>query len=75
MRFGRCSKGLRRVRRSRTGEAVFALALVSSQIEGPVTTFRIKAPMDCVVVMSACPQDIVPIDALNPVEVGFVVTG
>jgi uncharacterized protein len=51
------------------------LALVSSQIEGPVTTFRIKAPMDCVVVMSACPQDIVPINALNPVEVGFVVTG
>lgn len=51
------------------------MALVSSQIEGPVTMFKIKALMDCVVVMSACPQDIVPINALNPVEVEFVVAG
>lgn len=34
---------------------------------------EIEAVMDCVVVMSACPQDIVPINDLNPVEVHFVV--
>ncbi len=33
----------------------------------------IKAAMDCVVVMSACPQDIIPINALNPLEVEFTV--
>jgi uncharacterized protein YcgI (DUF1989 family) len=33
----------------------------------------IKAIMDCVVVMSACPQDIIPINALNPLEVEFTV--
>lgn len=33
----------------------------------------IKAAMDCIVVMSACPQDIIPINALNPVEVEFTV--
>jgi uncharacterized protein len=33
----------------------------------------IKATMDCVVVLSACPQDIVPINALNPLEVEFTV--
>jgi N-carbamoyl-L-amino-acid hydrolase len=33
----------------------------------------IKAVMDCVVVMSACPQDIIPINALNPLEVEFTV--
>ncbi|MDB5782788.1 MULTISPECIES: urea carboxylase-associated family protein [Caballeronia] len=33
----------------------------------------IKALMDCVVVMSACPQDIIPINALNPLEVEFTV--
>jgi uncharacterized protein YcgI (DUF1989 family) len=35
----------------------------------------IKAVMDCIVVMSACPQDIVPINALNPLEVEFTVLG
>lgn len=34
---------------------------------------EIQAVLDCVVVMSACPQDIVPINDLNPVEVHFVV--
>jgi uncharacterized protein YcgI (DUF1989 family) len=33
----------------------------------------IKATMDCIVVMSACPQDIIAINALNPVEVHFSV--
>ncbi len=35
----------------------------------------LRAEMDCIVVMSACPQDILPIngDALNPVEVHFSV--
>lgn len=33
----------------------------------------IQASMDCVVVMSACPQDIIAINALNPVEVHFSV--
>ncbi|SAL33308.1 urea carboxylase-associated protein 1 [Caballeronia cordobensis] len=33
----------------------------------------IKATIDCVVVMSACPQDIIPINALNPLEVEFTV--
>lgn len=33
----------------------------------------IKAVMDCIVVMSACPQDIIPINGLNPVEVEFKV--
>jgi uncharacterized protein YcgI (DUF1989 family) len=33
----------------------------------------IKAAMDCVFVFSACPQDIVPINALHPVEVEFTV--
>lgn len=35
---------------------------------------EIKAAMDCVVVMSACPQDIVPINNLNPVDVQFSVS-
>jgi len=34
---------------------------------------EIRASMDCMVVMSACPQDIIPINGLNPVEVHFVV--
>lgn len=36
---------------------------------------EIRAEMDVVVVMSACPQDIVPINDLNPVEVHFLVQG
>jgi uncharacterized protein YcgI (DUF1989 family) len=36
---------------------------------------EIKAVMDCIVVMSACSQDIVPINALNPLEVEFTVLG
>jgi uncharacterized protein YcgI (DUF1989 family) len=34
---------------------------------------EIRAEMDVVVVMSACPQDIVPINDLNPLEVHFSV--
>jgi len=34
-----------------------------------------RAVMDCIVVMSACPQDIIPINALKPLEVQFVVFG
>jgi uncharacterized protein YcgI (DUF1989 family) len=34
---------------------------------------EIRATMDVIVVMSACPQDIVPINDLNPVEVHFSV--
>lgn len=33
----------------------------------------LKAEMDCVVVMSACPQDIIPINNLKPVDVHFQV--
>ncbi|MEI2415091.1 urea carboxylase-associated family protein [Orrella sp. JC864] len=33
----------------------------------------LRAEMDCVVVMSACPQDIIPINDNRPVEVHFVV--
>jgi len=33
----------------------------------------LRAEMDCIVVMSACPQDIIAINAHNPVEVHFVV--
>jgi uncharacterized protein YcgI (DUF1989 family) len=34
---------------------------------------HLRAEMDCIVVMSACPQDIIAINAHNPVEVHFVV--
>ena len=33
----------------------------------------LRAEMDCVVVMSACPQDIIPINDNHPVEVQFMV--
>jgi uncharacterized protein len=33
----------------------------------------IRAVMDCFVIMSACPQDIIPINGLKPVEVEFKV--
>ena len=33
----------------------------------------LRAEMDCIVAMSACPQDMVPINAMTPVEVAFVV--
>lgn len=42
-------------------------------VSKPGDYVRIRAVMDCVVVMSACPQDIVPINDLNPVDVHFVV--
>jgi uncharacterized protein YcgI (DUF1989 family) len=35
----------------------------------------LRAVMDCVVVMSACPQDILPINGLNPVEAHYRVEG
>jgi len=31
----------------------------------------LRAEMDCIVAMSACPQDIIPVNAGNPVEVHF----
>lgn len=34
---------------------------------------EIRAEMDSIVVMSACPQDVVEINALNPVDVHFIV--
>jgi uncharacterized protein YcgI (DUF1989 family) len=34
----------------------------------------IRVLIDCIVVMSACPQDIIAINGLNPVEVAFTVT-
>ena len=36
---------------------------------------ELRAEMDVIVVMSACPQDVLPINDLNPVEVQFVVQG
>lgn len=36
---------------------------------------EIRAELDCVVVMSACPQDIVPINGCSPKEIQFVVVG
>ena len=33
----------------------------------------LRSVMECIVVMSACPQDLVPINAGNPVEVHFTV--
>lgn len=36
---------------------------------------EIRAELDCVVVMSACPQDIIPINDGNPQAVHFVVVG
>ncbi|PVZ19728.1 MULTISPECIES: DUF1989 domain-containing protein [unclassified Pseudomonas] len=43
-------------------------------VSAPGDYVDIQAAMDCVVVMSACPQDIVPINNLNPVDVQFCVT-
>lgn len=43
-------------------------------VSKPGDYVQIRACMDCVVVMSACPQDIVPINDLNPVDVHFVVS-
>ncbi|HBQ8512021.1 TPA: DUF1989 domain-containing protein, partial [Klebsiella pneumoniae] len=34
---------------------------------------EIRAELDCVVVMSACPQDIVPINGCSPKEIQFTV--
>lgn len=43
----------------------------------PVSTpgdyVELRAEMDCIVVMSACPQDIIPINDNHPVEVHFTV--
>lgn len=37
----------------------------------PKDLVRMRAEMDAVVVMSACPQDMIPINNLNPVDVHF----
>jgi uncharacterized protein YcgI (DUF1989 family) len=34
---------------------------------------RFKAEMDCIVAMSACPQDLVKINDMKPVEAHFMV--
>jgi uncharacterized protein YcgI (DUF1989 family) len=34
---------------------------------------RLRAEMDCIVVMSACPQDLVKVNDMQPVEANFVV--
>jgi len=34
----------------------------------------LRAEMDCIVAMSACPQDMIPINGFNPVEAHFLVT-
>jgi len=36
---------------------------------------RLRAEMDCIVAMSACPQDILKINDMKPVEADFVVEG
>lgn len=33
----------------------------------------LRAEMDCIVAMSACPQDMIPINGFNPVEAHFIV--
>lgn len=42
-------------------------------VSRPGDSVDLRAEMDCVLVMSACPQDIVAINALDPREVHFVV--
>lgn len=42
-------------------------------VSRPGDSVQLRAEMDCIVVMSACPQDIVKINANNPREVQFVV--
>jgi uncharacterized protein YcgI (DUF1989 family) len=44
-------------------------------VSQPGDQVELRADMDCVVVMSACPQDIIAINARNPVEVHFSVQG
>ena len=44
-------------------------------VSQPGDQVELRAEMDCIVVMSACPQDIVAINAHNTVEVHFVVDG
>lgn len=34
----------------------------------------LRAEIDCIVAMSACPQDMIPINGFNPVEAHFLVT-
>ncbi len=34
----------------------------------------LRAEIDCIVAMSACPQDMIPINGFNPVEAHFIVT-
>jgi len=42
-------------------------------VSKPGDYVEIRAEMDSIVVMSACPQDVVEINALNPVDVHFIV--
>jgi uncharacterized protein len=38
---------------------------------GPGDSITLRAEMDCIVVVSACPQDIVPINARNPTPIAI----
>jgi uncharacterized protein YcgI (DUF1989 family) len=42
-------------------------------VSKPGDSVELRAEMDCLVVMSSCPQDIVPINSNRPVEVHFEV--
>lgn len=61
--------------RSTSGEVVSAGGAVS--FEAPVSRkgdyVILEAVQDCIVVMSACPQDILKINNQNPTEAHFVV--
>ena len=72
-----------RDRRARAGGRLLGLAL-HLKLGGKHGTFEqdkpgdhviFRAEMDCICVMSACPQDILPINAGNPVEAHFEVLG
>ncbi len=46
-------------------------------VSQPGASVTLRAEMDCIVAMSACPQDMIPINGedMTPVEVAFVVEG
>jgi uncharacterized protein len=46
-------------------------------VSEPGASVTLRAEMDCIVAMSACPQDMIPINGedMTPVEVEFAVEG
>ena len=44
-------------------------------VSKPGDRVRMRADMDCICAMSACPQDMIPINNMKPVEVHFRVVG